>query len=106
MEQVETLKETSTQLRRSYPDRSPPYHEEVGSQLRICKQLRSRSECSHTHQDYRHHQAAFQQPQKCAKETVQTTESGLLHQPAGDPGGEAEQEHDGKKNDEEAEYLS
>src|SRR5207248_7266213 len=106
MEQIQTLKETGTQLRGSDPDRSPAHYEEVRGQVRFFQQLRSRSECRHTHQDYRHHQAALQQPQNCTQETVKTAEPGLLHHPASNPGGEAEQEHDGKKDDKETEYLS
>ena len=106
MQQIETLIETGTQLRRRQPNRCPAHYQKVGSQLRILQQLRRGSECRHTHQDHRYHQTALQQPQDCAKETVNTTETGMLHHPAGQPGGEAEQEHDGKENDEETENLS
>src|ERR1035441_1855568 len=106
MEQIQTLIETSPQLRRSHPDRSPAHHEEVGRQLRVLQQLRSWLECRHAHQDHRYHQPALQKSQDCAKETVKTAESGLFHHPTREPGGQAEQEHDGKKNDEEAKNLS
>src|ERR1035438_2335852 len=50
--------------------------------------------------------AAVSNNQDCAKETVETAEPGFFHHPASDPGGQAEQEHDGKKDDEEAKNLS
>jgi len=106
MEQIQTLTETGTQLGGSEPDRSLAYSQKIRRQLRIPQYRRSWLECRHAHQDHRYHQPALQQPQNCAEETVKAAESGFLHHPAGDPGGDAEQEHDGKKNDEEAENLS
>src|ERR1700684_3813788 len=106
MEQIETLLEAGTQIGGSQSDRSVPHDQEIGRELRIPQQLRSWFECRHTHQDHRYHQAALQQPQDCAEETVKTAESGLLHHPACDPGGKAEQKQDGKKDDEKSENLS
>src|SRR5580693_9552437 len=106
MEQIQTLMETGAQLRRSEPYRSLTDSQKIRRQLRIPEHGRSWFECRHAHQDHCCHQSALQQPQDCAEETVKAAESGLLHHPARDPGSDAEQEHDGKKNDEEAKNLS
>src|SRR5579859_7525221 len=106
MKQIQTLIETSAQFGRSHPDRSPPSDQEIGRQLRILQHLGSWLECRHAHQDYGYHQSALQQSQNSAQETVKTAESGLLHHPSCKSGGQAEQEQDGKKDDEEAKNLS
>src|ERR1700681_1962316 len=106
MEQIQTLIETSPQLGGSQPDRRPAHYEEIGRQLRVLQELRSRLECRHTHQDHRHHQPHLQQSQDCAKKTVETAESGFLHHPTRDLGGHTKDEHDDKKDDEEAKNLS
>src|SRR5579864_6166961 len=106
MNQSKSLIETSAQIRRRQPNRSPSHDQKVGCQLRILQQLGSRLECRHTHQDDCHHQAAPEQSQYSAEETVKTAETGFFHDPARDPGGDAEQEHDGKKDDKKTQNLS
>ena len=106
MNQVETLIETGAQFRRSQPDGGAPDYEEVGRELRVLQQLRSWLKCRHTHQDHCDHQSALKQPHQCAQETVKTAESGVFHNPPRKPGGNAKQEHGGKKNDQKAENIS